>query len=113
MALLLSGYGPIMLGSAVLQSVASGMAVAPGIAAVGIYFGRRSFGTIAVTLFFIEQVASSGLLAATGYSTSIWGGYVPIFAGAAVVSLIGAGLFWKLGQPRLAPSQQAAPGSVS
>jgi len=113
MALLLSGYGPIMLESAVLQSVASGTAVAPGIAAIGIYFGRRSFGTIAVTSFFIERVASSGLLAAAGYSTLIWGGYVPMFVGGAAVSLVGAGLFWRLGQPRLSPSQRVEDPTIS
>ena len=113
MALLLSGYGPIVLESAVLRSAASGMAVAPGIAAVGIYFGRRSFGTIVATSFFIEQVASSGLLAAAGYSTLIWGGYVPMFVGGAAVSLVGAALFWKLGDPQLSPSQQADEPAIS
>ena len=105
MVLLLSGYGSILVESAVLLSVASGMTAAPGIAAIGIYFGRRSFGTIAVTAFFIEQVASSGLLAGAGYGISLPIGYVPIFVAAAVVSLVGAGLFWMLGQPRLAVSQ--------
>ena len=113
MALLLSGFGPILSESVLALAVASGMAVAPGIAAVGIYFGRRSFGTIVVTSFFIEQVASSGLLAAAGYSTSIWGGYVPMFVGTAALSLVGAVLFWKLGQPRLSPAQRAEEPAIS
>ena len=60
--LLLSGFGPTLLGSVLALAAASGMAVAPGIAAVGIYFGRRSFGAIIVTAFFVEDVASNGLL---------------------------------------------------
>ena len=103
--LLLSGFGPTLLGSVLALAAASGMAVAPGIAAVGIYFGRRSFGAIIVTAFFVEDVASNGLLPLAGYSTSISVGYVPMFVGAAVVSLVGAVLFWMLGHPRLAPSQ--------
>lgn len=105
--MLLTGYGPILLESVLLLGVASGMATAPGIAAVGIYFGRRSFGAITVTTFFIEHVASTGLLAAGGYGISV-SGFVPMFVAAAIVSLAGAGLFWKLGHPRLSPSQRAA-----
>jgi len=104
--MLLTGYGPILLESVLLLGVASGMATAPGIAAVGIYFGRRSFGAITVTTFFIEHIKSTGLLAAAGYSTTFAGGYVPMFLAAVVVSLVGAGLFWKLGHPQLSPSQR-------
>ena len=49
--ILLTGYEPVLLESVLLVGVASGMAMAPGIAAVGIYFGRRSFGAITVTVF--------------------------------------------------------------
>ena len=111
--LLLSGFGPTLLGSVLALAAASGMAVAPGIAAVGIYFGRRSFGAIIVTAFFVEDVASNGLLPLAGYSTSISVGYVPMFVGAAVVSLVGAVLFWMLGQPRLPPSQSGGEPVIS
>lgn len=110
--MLLTGYDPVLLESVLLVGVASGMATAPGIAAVGIYFGRRSFGAITVTAFFIEDVASNGLLPLAGYSEYILG-YVPMFVGAAVVSLVGAVLFWKLGQPRLSPSQSGGEPAIS
>ena len=105
--MLLTGYEPVLLESVLLVGLASGMATAPGIAAVGIYFGRRSFGAITVTAFFIQDVASNGLLPLAGYGAYI-SGYVPVFVAAAIVSLAGTGLFWKLGQPRLSPSQLAA-----
>ena len=113
MVLLLTGFGPALLETGVLMGVASGMAAAPAIAAVGIYFGRRSFGAIIVTTLFIEQVVSSGLPTAAGYSASVWGGYVPMFVAAAMVSLVGAGLYWRLGRPRLAPSQRGENPAVS
>ena len=103
---LIAGYGPILWGSVVLLRLASGMATATGIAVFGIYFGRRSFGMITVTTLFIKQVASTGLLAAAGYTIDVMGGYVPGFVATAIVSLIGAGLFWMLGQPRLSLSQR-------
>jgi len=113
MALLLSGYGPILPESVVLLGLVSGMVTAPGIAAAGIYFGRRSFGMITVTSLFIEYVASSALLPAAGYSASVTGEYVPMFLAAAIVSLIGAGLYCKLGQPRLSPAQRAEEPAIS
>ena len=85
------------------------MAAAPGIAAVGIYFGRRSFGMITVTAFLIDWVASSAGLPSAGYLTFLGvedGVYTLIFVAAAIVSLIGAGLYLALGQPRLSPSQR-------
>ncbi len=106
MALLLSGFATVFLESAVLLGAASTMGTAPGIAAVGIYFGRRSFGAIIVTTFLIDQVVSSGMLAAAGYTISVIGVYAPIFVAAAIISLVGAVLFWLLGQPRLSPAQR-------
>jgi hypothetical protein len=109
MALLLSGSGRILLESGLLLGVASGMAAAPGIAAVGIYFGRRSFGMITVTAFLIDWVVSSAGLPSSGYLTYLGvedGVYTLIFVAAAIVSLIGAGLYLALGQPRLSPSQR-------
>ena len=114
--LLLAGFGPVLLETAVLLGVASGMAAAPGIAALGIYFGRRSFGAIIVTSFFIEHVAASGLLPAVGYINSFEPAlvaHIPIFVAAAVLSVIGAGLYWRLGPPRLSPSQRGEKPAVS
>ena len=105
MVLLLIGFGPALLEAEVLLGVASGMATAPGIAAVGVYFGRRSFGTIIVTMFLINQIVPSAVLAGAGY-TSAAAGYVAVFVATAIISLIGAGLYLALGQPRLSPSQQ-------
>lgn len=115
-ALLLAGFGPVLLETAVLLGVASGMAAAPGIAAVGIYFGRRSFGTIIVTSFFIEHIASAGLLPAVGYINYFnpaLAMHTPIFVVAAVGSIIGAGLYWRLGPPRLSPAQHAEEPAIS
>ncbi len=103
--LLLTGFGTVFLEAAVLLGIASGMATAPGIAAVGVYFGRRSFGTIIVTMFLINQIVPSAVLAGAGY-TSAAAGYVAVFVATAIISLIGAGLYLALGQPRLSPSQQ-------
>ena len=105
MVLLLIGFGPALLEAEVLLGIASGMATAPGIAAVGVYFGRRSFGTIIVTMFLINQIVPSAVLAGAGY-TSAAAGYVAVFVATAIISLIGAGLYLALGQPRLSPSQQ-------
>ena len=113
MVLLLTGFGPALLETAVLLGIASGMATAPGIAAVGVYFGRRGFGAIIVTSMLIDHVMSSGLLAAAGYSASVWDVYVPMFIAAAIVGVVGAGLYWRLGQPRLAPSQRGEEPAVS
>ena len=114
--LLLAGFGPVLLETAVLLGVASGMATAPAIAAIGVYFGRRSFGAILVTSFFIEHIAASGLLPAVGYISSfdpVLAMHIPIFVVAAVGSIVGAGLYWRLGPPRLSPSQQGEHPAVS
>ena len=115
-ALLLAGFGPVLLETAVLLGLASGMATAPGIAAVGVYFGRRSFGAILVTTFFIEYLASAGLLPIAGYINDLdpaLAAGIPIFAAAAVISVVGAVLYWKLGPPRLSPSQRGENPAVS
>lgn len=106
MFVLLTGFVPALLPAVVLFGLASGSGAAPGIAAVGIYFGRRSFGMITVTGMLIYYAASYTLLPAAGYVNAFMGGYVPIFVAAAIVSLIGAGLYLALDQPRLSPSQQ-------
>ena len=103
--LLLSGFGTALLEAAILLEAASGMGAAPAIAAVGIYFGRRNFGTIIVTTFLINQAVSSAVLVIAGYGASVTGGYVPMFVATAIVSSGGAGLFWMLGNPRLSPLQ--------
>lgn len=105
-ALLLSGVASVLLETAVLLGIASAMATAPGIAVVGIYFGRRSFGAIIVTTFLINQVVSSAVLASAGYTIQLIDSFAPIFVAAAIISLIGAGLYLALGQPRLSPSQR-------
>ena len=104
---MLTGFVPALLPVVVLFGLASGAGAAPGIAAVGIYFGRRSFGMITVTGMLIEQAASYALLPAAGYIIAFVGGYVPIFVAAAIVTSVGAGLYLMLGQPRLSPSQRA------
>ena len=106
MALLLSGLDIGLLEAAVLLSVASGMGTAPAIAAVGIYFGRRSFGMITVTTFIITWVASSAALPFAGYLDAVVGVYTTFFIAATIASLVGAGLYLMMGQSRLAPSQQ-------
>ena len=109
MAVLLSGLEPGLLEVTVLRGLASGMGTAPAIAAVGVYFGRRSFGMLTVTTFIITRVTSSAALPSAGYLRyldAVAGVYTSIFVAAAIVSLIGAGLYLMLGQPRLAPSQQ-------
>lgn len=111
--LLLSGFGTVFLETVVLLGLASGMATAPGIAAVGVYFGRRSFGLITVTTFLIIEVVSSAALAAAGYTFGVAAGYVPVFVATAIVSLIGAGLYLALGQPRLSPSQSGGEPAIS
>ena len=109
MAVLLSGLEIGLLEAAVLRGLASGMGMATAIAAVGIYFGRRSFGMLTVTTFLITLVVSSAALPSSAYLSyfdAVTGVYTSIFMAAAIVSLIGAGLYLMLGQPRLAPSQQ-------
>ena len=116
MVLLLSGFEPALLEIGVLLGAASGMGTAPAIAAVGIYFGRRSFGILTVTAFLILYVASAAALPAAGYLAYldvVPGVYIAILIAAAILSLIGAGLFWKIGQPRLAPTQLAAATAIS
>ena len=111
MAVLLSGIEPGLLEAAVLRGLASGMGTAPAIAALGIYFGRRSFGMLTVTTFPITWMASSAALPSCSYLIyfdAAAGVYTSIFMIAAMVSLIGAGLYLMLGQPRLAPSQRIA-----
>ncbi len=61
----------------------------------------------------IDQVESSPFLPIVGYINDLTGAFAPIFAAAAILSLIGAGLFWKLGQPRSAPSQLDEQPAVS
>ena len=110
MAVLLSGLDPGLLEAAVLRGVASGMGTAPAIAAVGIYFGRRSFGMLTVTTFLITWVTSPAGVSSAAYLSyldAVTGVYTSIFTAAAIVSLIGAGLYLALGQPRLSPSQRA------
>lgn len=116
MAVLLSGLEPGLLEAAVLRGLASGMGTAPAIAAVGIYFGRRSFGMLTVTTFIITSVASSAALPSSGYLSyldAVAGVYTSIFMAAAIVSLIGAGLYLMLGQPRLSPSQSRGEPGIS
>lgn len=110
--LLLTGFGPVLLEAVTLLSVASGAAIAPGIAIVGMYFGRRSFGTITVTAIMINYVASSAFLSPVGYVSSKEA-YVPIFVAAAIINLAAAGLYLALGQPRLSPSQTAEMPTVA
>ena len=110
MAVLLSGLELGLLEAAVLRGLASGMGTAPAIAAVGIYFGRRSFGMLTVTTFIITSVTSAAVLPSSGYLSYLdaaAGVYTSIFMAAAIVSLIGAGLYLMLGQPRLSPAQRA------
>ena len=116
MAVLVSGLELGLLEAAVLRGVASGMGTAPAIAAVGIYFGRRSFGMLTVTTFLITWVASSAALPSSGYLSyldAVTGVYTSIFIVAAIVSLIGAGLYLMLGQPRLSPSQSGGEPAIS
>lgn len=116
MAVLLPGFEPVLLQAAVLLSVASGMGTAPAIAAVGIYFGRRSFGMITVTISIIAWVASSAtppLAGYLGYIDAVAGVYTAFFIAAMIASLIGAGLYLMLGQPRMAPSQQIENPAIS
>ena len=110
---LLSGFWPALLPAVVLLGLASAVGTAPAIAAVGIYFGRRSFGVITVTGMLFESAATYAVLPAAGYTIFFTEAYVPIFVAAAVVSLIGAGLYLKLGEPRLSPSQQVENPAVS
>ena len=110
MAVLLSGLDIGLLEAAVLRGLASGMGTAPAIAAVGIYFGRRSFGMITVTTFIVTWVASPAGVSSSAYLSyldAVTGVYTSIFMVAAIASLIGAGLYLMLGQPRLSPSQRA------
>ena len=103
MAVLLSGLEIGLLEAAVLRGLASGMGTATAIAAVGIYFGRRSFGMLTVTTFLITSVASAAAPATSGYLSyldAVTGVYTTIFMAAAIVSMIGAGLYLALGQPR-------------
>ena len=115
-AVLLSGYGPALLEAAILLGAASGMATAPAIAVVGIYFGRRSFGMITVTAMLINYLASVTAVPAAGYlgyPDPVPGMYTAIFLVAAIVSVVGAGLYLVVGQPRLSPSQQVENPAIS
>ena len=112
-ALLLAGYGPALLETGVLLGLAAGMGPALEIAAVGIYFGRRSFGMIVVTSLFVGSIVPSAALPGAGYLRDLTGAYIPVAVGAAVISLIGAALYLALGQPRLSPSQQAEDPAIS
>ena len=112
-ALLLAGYGPVLSETGVLLGVASGIGPALEIAAVGIYFGRRSFGMIVVTSLFVGSIVPGVVLPGAGYLRDLTGAYIPIAVGAAVISLIGAALYLALGQPRLSPSQQAEDPAIS
>ena len=116
MVVLLSGLELGLFEAAVLRGLASGMGTAPAVAAVGIYFGRRSFGMLTVMTFLITGVASAAALPSSGYLSyldAVAGVYTSIFMAAAVVSLVGAGLYLMLGQPRLAPSQRAESRAIS
>lgn len=109
MAVLLSGLEIGLLEAAILRGSASGMGTATAVAAVGIYFGRRSFGMLTATTFLITSVASSAALPSSTYLSyldAVTGVYTSVFMAAAIASLIGAGLYLMLGQPRLAPSQR-------
>lgn len=110
---LLSGFGPALLPAVVLLGLASGVGTAPAIAAVGIYFGRRRFGVITVTGMLFEYAATYAALPAAGYTIFFTETYAPIFVAGAVVSLIGAGLYLKLGEPRLSPSQKVENPAIS
>ena len=103
---MLTGFAPGLLPAVVMFGLAGGVGAAPGIAAVGIYFGRRSFGMITVTMMLADYVAPSAILPAAGYIIHLSATYVPIFVAAAVVSLVGAALYLAMGQPRLSPAQQ-------
>ena len=100
--------------ASLLLAAASGASVAPGVAAAGNYFGRRNFAGITATIMLLEYLFALPILPAVGWSGAFeFGGYAPAAIVSAVVSLIAAGLFWKLGQPRLAPSQRAESAAIS
>ena len=97
-----------------LLAAAYGASVAPGIAAVGNYFGRRNFAAVTATIILLKYLAAFPLLPAVGWLWSVWfGGSSVVAVAAAALSLIGAGLFFLMGQPRLSPSQPAANSSIS
>ena len=90
-----------------LLGAASGIAVAPGIAVVAVYFGRRNFAAVTAMTLLFKYLVAFPILPAVGWFGSVWlGGYTVVAMATAVVSLIGAALFWMLGQPRLSPSQR-------
>ena len=90
-----------------LLAATSGIAVAPGIAAVAVYFGRRNFAAITAMTLLFKYLVAFPILPAVGWFGSVWlGGYTVVGMATAVVSLIGAGLYLTLGQPRLSPSQR-------
>ena len=97
-----------------LLAAASGASVAPGIAAVGNYFGRRNFAAITATIFLLHYLAAFPLLPTVGWLWGVGlGGSVFLAIASAALSLIGAGLFFRMGQPRLSPTQMAANSSIS
>ncbi len=91
----------------IVLATALGASNAARLAARGIYFGRRSFATIAATGVFVitpfQPLATFGLL---GLSELIDGYFLPLSIGLAGC-VIGAVAYLLAGPPRLAPSQQA------
>ena len=100
--------------ASLLLAAASGCLVAPGLAAVATYFGRRNFASITATIMLLKYLVDFAILPTVGWFGAVpFGGYSAVAVASAVLSLTGAVLFWKLGQPRLSPSQSGGEPAIS
>ena len=110
--LLANGPGWLFAGIAMLGA-GHGGAIALGISVLGEYFGRRRFATLLGTGGLITQ-AVQGVVFGLLFAISTWLNYLdlpsnPSWAMAAAMIPMAAGVaaYWKLGEPKPAPSQLA------
>ena len=105
---------PMFLLAAALSGIGVGGGLPLTYAALGVYFGRRNFATIAGLSLFLLQTAGVGaaILAAMGMSElhELTGSHTPALVAIGLVSAAGSLGFLFLGDPRPPPSQDSRHG---
>jgi MFS family permease len=110
--LLANGPGWLFAGMAIL-GLGHGGGIALGIAAIGEYFGRRRFATLMGTGSLISRSVQGGVLGLLfGIIPWLTNMELPsnpswALAGALIPAAAGVVAYWKLGDPKPAPSQLA------